>query len=64
MKESNEQKLELCKLAVADWRGGKLHDISFIQVIVGIIDPEPITKAAMEWGKETLEKLQKEGLLK
>jgi len=27
---------DLCKLAVADWRSGALHDISFIQVIVGI----------------------------
>jgi hypothetical protein len=54
-----EEKLELIKEALKDWRNGSLHETSCLIAIDGIVNGlGKITKEDIEWGKKSIKEME------
>jgi hypothetical protein len=56
---NDREKIELIAEAVRDVQRGILHDLSFFNVVAGIVLPaEPPTEEMLAWGKQVMEELK------
>lgn len=59
-----EEKLELIKEALTDWKNGSLHETSCLIVIDGIVNGlGKITEKDIEWGKKVIKEMEEKGEL-